>query len=411
MMEFRYEILPTDFGSRVLLIPRTAPLVSFQIWVRAGSKYERPGITGISHMLEHMMFKGSRNYGPQEHARRVQEMGGEFNAFTAHDKTVYFENISPEYLEEIVKMEADRFLYPSFDPREFSREKEVVMEERKLRTDNSPYGKAEEELFALAFQAHPYHWPIIGWASDIENFSREALVSYFRERYTPSNSFFVLCGQIPDNALRLVEKYFGAWKGGKPQDPPMPREPEQRGSRRSEMIMDVKLPFVFLGFVTPGYCHGDFVLLSLIDRILTEGESSRLWQSLVHKEALASRAGGGIYPMGDYSLFFFYGVSQGEGDVEALEAALVKEIVNYELEPPELEKARNQVLAETVSSLERSYYTGISAGEGLINCGEPGTFLRQLERIKGARVEDVLEVWGKYLKEERRNTVLIRGKG
>ncbi len=408
-MEFRYELIPTDFGSRVLIIRRQAPLVSFQIWVRAGSKFERPGMTGISHMLEHMMFKGSQNYGPQEHAKRVQELGGEFNAFTSHDKTVYFENVAPQYLEEIIKMEADRFLRPSFDPQEFLREKEVVMEERKLRTDNSPYGKAEEELFALAFQAHPYHWPIIGWASDIENFSREGLLEYFRLRYTPANSFFVLCGQIPDGALRLLEKYFKGWEGEKPQDPPLPSEPEQKGNRRSEMIMDVKLPFVFIGFVTPGYCHQDFVLLSLIDRVLTEGESSRLWQSLVHGKGLATKAGGGIYPMGDYSLFFFYGVSREKENIEALEQALVEEITNYRLSPSEVKKARNQVLAETVSSLERAYYTGLSAGEGLLNCENPETFLQQLEKIRRARVEEVLEVWKKYLREGRRNTVLIKG--
>lgn len=408
-MEFHYELIPTDFGSRVLIIRRQAPLVSFQIWVRAGSKYEKPGITGISHMLEHMMFKGSQNYGPQEHAKRVQELGGEFNAFTSHDKTVYFENIAPHYLEEIIKMEADRFLRPSFASEEFLREKEVVMEERKLRTDNSPYGKAEEELFALAFQAHPYHWPIIGWASDIENFSRDGLLECFRLRYTPANSFFVLCGHVPEDALSLLEKYFKGWEGGRVQDPPLPSEPEQKGNRRSEMIMDVKLPFVFMGFVTPGYCHRDFVLLSIIDRVLTEGESSRLWQSLVHRKGLAIKAGGGIYPMGDYSLFFFYGVSSGKGTLENLEQALVEEITDYKLRPPEMEKARNQVLAETVSSLERAYYTGLSAGEGLLNCGEPETFLHQLEQLRRAKEEEVLEVWRRYLREGRRNTVLVRG--
>ena len=410
-MEFSYRLEKTAFSSQVLLIPKEAPLVSFQIWVRAGSKYERPGITGISHMLEHMMFKGSENYGPQEHARRIQEMGGEFNAFTAHDKTVYFENIAPEYLEEVIKMEADRFLRPRFDPEEFLREREVVMEERKLRTDNSPYGKAEEELFSLVFQAHPYHWPIIGWSSDIENFNRDALVEYFNLRYTPENSFFVLAGKIPENVLELLEKYFGPWEGKRPKDLPLPEEEEQKGPRRSEMEMQVQAPFVFLGYLAPGYCHRDFPLLSIIDRVLTEGESSRLWQELVHEKGLASKAGGGIYPMADYSLFFFYGVSAAGKDIRALEEALTQEVERAFLTEKELYKARNQVLAETVSSLERAYYTGLSAGDGYLNCADPSTFVKHLEAIKRAKIEDIMECWERHLNGRRRNTVLIKGKG
>ncbi len=409
-MEFNYRFEKTSFGSSVLVIPREAPLVSFQIWVRAGSKYERPGLTGLSHMLEHMMFKGSENYGPQQHAKRVQEMGGEFNAFTAHDKTVYFENIAPEYLEEIIKMEADRFLRPRFEPEEFLREREVVMEERKLRTDNSPYGKAEEELFALVFQAHPYHWPIIGWSSDIENFTHRALVEYFHERYTPENSFFVLAGRVPENALDLLEKHFHGWKGSKPYEHPLPREEEQRGPRRTEIAMDVKVPFVFLGYLAPGYCHEHFPLLSIIDRVLTEGESSRLWQNLVHDKGIASRAGGGIYPMADYSLFFFYAVAGSGTPIATVEEALTEQVHRAVLSPEEILKARNQVLADIISSLERAYYTGISAGEGYLNCGDPSTFVKHLQEIKRAEVEGVVEVWKEILKEERRNTVVIKGR-
>ncbi len=411
MLEFQRE--KTVNGMDVILIERPySPMVSFQIWVRAGSKYERPGITGISHMIEHMMFKGSAHYGPQEHARKVQEMGGEFNAFTSHDKTVYYENIAPIYLEKIIEMEADRFLRPLFDEEEFLRERDVVMEERLMRTDNSPQGKALEELFALSFIAHPYHWPVIGWKSDIASYTREKLLEYFKERYSPSSIFFVVSGNVSlEKTLSMLNRYFGSWEGNSGRDPLISEEPPQKGNRWSEVIMEVEVPFIFISYVLPGYSHRHFPLISVLDRIITTGESSRLWQNLVHRQELAISAGGGVYPLGDYSLLFIYAIAKEGNSLAELEKSIVNILQESRITEREMEKARNQVLAETFSSLERSFYTGLMAGEGYLNSGDPSLYWKHLELLKEATREDIRQVWEEYLKEGRRNTVFIRGKG
>lgn len=410
-MKLEFQKGKTVNGMNVIVIERPySPMISFQIWVRAGSKYERPGITGISHMIEHMMFKGSAHYGPQEHARRVQEMGGEFNAFTSHDKTVYYENIAPMYLEKIIEMEADRFLNPLFDEQEFFRERDVVMEERLMRTDNSPQGKALEELFALSFIAHPYHWPVIGWKSDIASYTREKLLDYFNERYSPENVFFVVSGNTStEDILSLLNQYFGGWEGNTREVSIISEEPSQKGNRWSEVIMDVEVPFVFMAYVLPGYSHSDFPLISVLDRIITTGESSRLWQNLVHRKNLAASAGGGVYPLGDYSLLFIYAVAKQGTSLELLEKEIVETLQDTHIEENEMEKARNQVLAETLSSLEKSFYTGLMAGEGYLNAGDPSLYWKHIELLKEASKNDVRKVWDEYLREGRRNTVFIRG--
>jgi len=410
-MNFKYSIAKTENGMDVIAIERpSSPMVSFQIWVRAGSKYERPGITGISHMIEHMMFKGSRNYGPQEHAKRIQEMGGEFNAFTSHDKTVYYENISPIYLEEVVKMEADRFLYPLFDEGEFLRERDVVMEERLMRTDNSPQGKALEELFAISFVAHPYHWPVIGWKSDIASYSLDHMLNYFKERYSPENIFFVLSGQITmDKTLSLLNKYFGKWEKDPPEKLNITQEPQQKGNRWSEIIMEVEVPFVFMSFVLPGFTHKDFPLIPVLEKIITSGESSRLWKHLVHKLNIATSAGGGFYPLGDYSLFFLYSIAKTGVEPRILETEMVKALENPEISETEMMKARNQALAETLSSLEKSFHTGLMAGESYLNTGDPELFIKHLNILQRAKKEQIIELWETYLAEGKRNTVILRG--
>ncbi len=410
-MNFKFRKAKTSNGMDIIFIERPySPMISFQVWVRAGSKYERPGITGISHMIEHMMFKGSSKYGPQEHAKRVQDIGGEFNAFTGHDKTVYYENIAPQHLENIIEMESDRFLHPLFNQEEFLRERDVVMEERLLRTDNSPYGKGLEELFSLSFVAHPYHWPIIGWKSDIASYTKGKLIHYFKERYSPKNIFFVVSGKAEfEEVVSLIDRYFGGLGGEDSETYNLPQEPQQKGNRWGEVIMDVGIPFIFMGYVLPGYGADAYPLISILDRIITTGESSRLWRKLVHEEGIASDAGGGVYSLGDYSIFFLYAMAKEGKSLYDLEKRMVSLLGEAEIEDNELEKARNQSLANVISSLEKSFYTGLVSGEGYINKQDPSYFLRNLDILKKAGKEEVERVWREYLREGRRNTVFIKG--
>lgn len=401
-------------GLEVLLVPNPySTVMSFQVWVKTGSRNERPGITGITHMLEHMMFKGSRKYGPQEHAKIIQEHGGELNAFTSYDRTVFFDNLSPKYLELAADLESDRFKYLKLDEKEFLPERKVVLEERLVSTENSPYGKAMEELFALAFYAHPYHWPVIGWRSDIENYTIEKVRAYFKSHYNPSNVFIVISGNFNVNeAKKIVEKYFGDWEAGPKIEQVITKEPEQKGERRTVIEMDVRVPFIFAGYHIPEYKHEDIPVLEVIEKILSGGESARIYRELVYKKKLALYAGGGTFALHDPGLFFAYALANMGVDITKVEEELFKVIENLDqVTDEEVEKARNQLRADLIKGLERAFFVGLQVGESYHNTGDPLYFLKKLERYKKITKEDVIKVAKKYFKKTNRTVVVIIPKG
>ncbi|RLA84547.1 MAG: insulinase family protein, partial [Deltaproteobacteria bacterium] len=198
-------------GLRVLLLEdHTLPMVSYQVHFQAGSRNERPGITGISHLFEHMMFRGTTRLGPEEFSKIIQARGGIVNAFTTQDHTTYWENIPSEELELVIELEAHRLKELRITEESLRTEREVVRSERKMRIATTPYGAAVEELYALAYLRHPYRWPIIGWDHDLKRLTLEECLRYFRLRYAPNNAVIVVAGDIdPQRTLALIEKHYG----------------------------------------------------------------------------------------------------------------------------------------------------------------------------------------------------------
>ncbi len=401
-----------DNGLEIILINnKFNKSFSFQVWVKTGSRNEEYGKTGLSHMLEHMMFKGSKNFGPQEHAQIIQANGGELNAFTSNDKTVFFDNLSSDKLEIAIKLESDRFINLSLEEKEFLSEREVVYEERRLRTENNPYGKAIEMLFALTFIAHPYHWPVIGWASDIEGWNINDLRDYYKKWFVPSNSFIVLSGNFNEKkALSFLNRYFGKWENRKSPKLRITKEPEQKGERLSVVKMDVKIPFVFVAYKLPEYGSNDFATLNIIENILSTGESSKIYKELVYKDREALSAGGGIYSFKDHGLFFAYGLQNKDKNILKLKEkllTLIENLKNSKIKNREIEKAKNQLKADLINNTEKNFSMGTLVGESYFYTGELNYYEKLFETYSTITEDKIKEVADKYFRVENRNIVMI----
>src|SRR5207302_4509128 len=240
-------------GLQIRLLPdRSLPVATLYSFFRVGSRNERPGITGISHLFEHMMFNGSKKYGPKEFDRRLESAGGHSNAYTSNDMTAYYEDFAADALPLVLDLEADRMASLTIDDVSLAREREVVKEERRFRTDNDIDGMMDEALGALAFLAHPYGWPVIGWMSDIERISRQDCERYFRACYAPNNCTLVLVGDFESRtALREIERLYGPIPSGEPLPAVPGGEPAQRGERRALIRYPSQAPAVLAGFRGP----------------------------------------------------------------------------------------------------------------------------------------------------------------
>ena len=344
-----------DNGLRVLLLEdHRSPVVSIQIWYRVGSRNERPGATGLAHFLEHMMFKGTPSYGKGEVARLVEENGGQNNAFTTQDVTSYYTDIASDRLEPMLKLEADRMRNLLLDPKEVDSERQVVMEERRTRTEDDPDGFLYEELAAIAYKAHPYGWPIIGWMDDIRRINPTELRAFYDTYYVPNNALLVIVGDIQAEAtLARVRALFGGIARG--ADPPAVTavEPAQVGERRVTVTKaDTRLPVVTLAYHVPNYRSADAPALELLSTILSSGRASRLYRKLVYERQLALGAGGDYsYGARDPSLFWFSGTPLPGHTPAEMERALLDEIELLKAEPvpdEELARAKNQTEASLV---------------------------------------------------------------
>jgi zinc protease len=354
-----------DNGLKVLIYEdHFAPVVSTQIHYRVGGYYEPKGLTGISHLLEHMAFKGTKKHGPKEYNRIIEGAGGYENAYTAVDRTVYYANLRSDRYELELELEADRMQNLLMSPEQFIPEKAVVMEERRLR-ENDPYSSLFEQLDLISYSYHPYRNPIIGFMADIERITRDDVYDWYRENYNPANALIVLAGDVdPDEALKLVKKHYGQIKG-KPVPEVEYLEPLQRGERRFVLKKEVNQPALAIYYHTIPVDHEDMYALDVISMILSSGYSSRFEQNLVRTKGIATavrtyhqnlKYGGG---------FTIVAIPQSDVDISALEKEIYNEIENLKqilVSKEELDKAKNQALAQAVyqqDSPERiGYYIG-----------------------------------------------------
>src|SRR6266852_7470587 len=276
-------------GMKVLVQPdHSIPNVAMYTFYRIGARNEHPGTTGLSHFFEHMMFNGAKKYGPGELDKGMEANGGSNNAYTTRDVTVYQDWFPRSALQLIYDIEADRIRDLNFDPQKIQSERGVVASERRLRTDNDNGGLLDEQLWATAYIAHSYQWPVVGWMSDIEHWTMEQLKHHFEMGYAPNNATMVVVGDVStEEIFKLCEKFIEPI----PQHAPPPAvttiEPEQMGERRLVVHKAAELPLLMIAYHVPQTNNPDFYALNILRTVMTRGESSRMYQRLVDKDQIA----------------------------------------------------------------------------------------------------------------------------
>ena len=402
-------------GLRILMHEdHKAPVVAVQVWYQVGSKDERPGLTGSSHLLEHMMFQGSAKYGPGEFDRQLVRHGGQNNAFTTADFTAYHEVLASEHLGLAFDLEADRMTGALLPAEKLISEKEVVKEELRGSSDNSPIGAAWDLLPSMIWLAHPYHWPVGGWVSDLDAVTRDEIVAYYRTYYRPNNALLVVTGDFePREAIALAERHFGgiAPVDEVPRNPT--KEPDLPGERRATLLRPVANPVVLAGYRLPAAGHADLPALEILASILARGESSRLHQALVYRAKVAREIDAGLDEGKDGSTLYVAALPMPGVTPARAEAALDAELGRLRREAPaaaELAKAR--AAAEASLVFERESAEGLAEAIGmrasLTGEADPAADLAKLQAVSAA---DVKRVAATYLKKANRAVVVVRPAG
>lgn len=403
-----------DNGMKVLTIEdHSAPMISFQIHYLAGSRNERPGITGISHLFEHMMFKGSKNIGPEEHARIIQSNGGSMNAFTTTDNTSYFEILPADKLELAMKLESERMENLIIAEDKLKSEREVVRSERKMRSVSTPYGTAKELLFTTMFDRHPYQWPVVGWDSDLAAITVDDCKEYFRKHYAADNAVAVIVGDFrTEEALALMKKYFGHLKAQGGATPVPTYEVAQRGEKRVTFKKFAQAPAFFAGFHVPGMSDPDAPALEVISTILTTGESSRLYQRFVRtgKAGSISTDVGIFFPTKDPSVFQVEVIANPGENIEEIEKGVWEEFGKLKTDgvpAEELEKAKKQNEASFIFGLQAINWRGVQTGIFQVradNCNRINTYTDEIRKLTS---DDIKRVAQKYFSENNRTVVTV----
>lgn len=390
----------------------SSPIISVQVWYNVGSKDERPGVTGISHLFEHMMFKGSKNFEPEEHSRIIQQNGGTDNAFTTKDMTAYFENLPSSQLELAVRLEADRMAHLRLTADTLSSEREVVKEERRLRYDNSLSGKLSEGLYSTAFTKHPYRWPVIGWMSDLDAISLDDCKAFYRSHYTPNNATIIILGDIDfKETVSIVEKYFGSILPGELQDKLIPVEGIQKKEKEKDIFVDASFPWLAVAYHIPEAAHDDIPVLELIGNILTTGRSSRLHRKVIYEDQSALSVFTSVDNYKDPGLFVVMVNSIKQGHTPDEVASVVNEslerLKSEMVTERELEKAINKKETNLIFGLQTNFVRGMRIGFSLARTGDPLGFVKKLESYRHVTAEDVQKVAMKYFTPENRTIIRL----
>jgi zinc protease len=399
-------------GLRVLLLEdHRTHTVTLQVWYKVGSRNERFGKTGISHLLEHMMFRGSKKYGPDAFSKIVEKNGGNDNAFTTEDYTMYFESMPSDKIDILIDLESDRMADLLIDQKLFDTEKNVVLEERRLRTEDNPVSDLLEQVEAVAFEAHPYHNPVIGWFSDIAQISRDDLDDHYKTYYTPNNAVLVVAGDFKtEELLPKIEKRFGKIRSG--NAPPVTRsvEPKQRGERRVTLRRPAELPFVTVAYHTPNLASRDSYALDALTTILAEGDSSRLYNSLVYEKQIALSVEGDYSRLSaDPNLIYFYVQVMPEAIPSDVENAIYDEIDRLKKEPipqNELEKAKNQIESAFVFGQDSLFGRAYLLGQYEI-LDQLRMVRDYVSGIREVTADDVMNVASKYLSDDNRTVGIL----
>lgn len=406
-----------DNGLKVLVKPdRRAPILTTQVWYKVGSSYEYGGITGISHVLEHMMFKGTDRLKPGEFSRIVAENGGEENAFTGSDYTAYYQNLASDRLPISFELEADRMRNLALDPASFDKELAVVKEERRMRTDDDPQSLTYERFNAVAYAASPYRNPVIGWPGDLDELQVGDLREWYRQWYAPNNATLVVAGDVdPEQVFALAQRYFGPLKAENVAKPKTRAEPEQRGEQRIRVKAPAQEPYLIMGFKAPSIASAaqdwEPYALEVLSSVLDGGSSARLARELVRGTQVAASAGASYNAVSRLpGLFLLDGVPAKGHDVAELESALraqIERLKREPVDPAELERIRNQLIAAKVYEQDSVFSQAMQIGQ-LETVGLPWTLAdRYVERLSAVTPEQIQAVARQYLTPDRLTVAVL----
>jgi zinc protease len=399
-------------GLQVLfLADHKAPIATVQVFYHVGSKDEHVGIRGVAHMFEHMMFKGSAHVPPEEHARLLKEVGGQVNAFTTEDLTAYHDTVPPSYVGFALELEAERMRNLKLFPATIDSERKVVEEEKRLRVDNDPVGKAIEKFRALAYTTHPYNWTAIGKIEDLEKVTPADCQRFYDTYYQPNNATLIVVGDLDEQTVRkLVDQHFGPLP--RAADPPRnhPQEPPQTAPRAATLQIEVQIPIVVGGYHIPRASDPDLPALEVLAAVLSAGESSRLPERLVRHDHLAIAAGGVTETLEDPGLFIVYAAHLPNKDGAQVQAALSEEIARVRdkpIEPAELDRAKNQLAASFVFGLETVDGVATRLGESQYVEGDWRRFIEGAKRYLVVTAADVQRVARQYLVDSNLTRVTL----
>ena len=401
-----------DNGMRIVLWPdHSIPNLALYTFFRVGSRNERPGITGLSHFFEHMMFLGSKNYEPGEFDQVMEASGGANNAFTAQDITVYQDWFPKSAIETILTLEADRIAFLSIDSTSVESERGVVTSERRRSVEDDNLQALDEENWAAAYMAHPYQWPVIGWMVDIENWKITDLSDYFKTYYAPNNATMCIVGDFePRQMLDLCKRFLNGIPRGPAPRPVTTMEPEQRGERRTALHRSAQVASIVASWHVPATKHADFEALNVLETMLLQGESSRLHRRLVERDQLAIRVFGGF----DYALdptLFQVAVQLREGvETQALEAALYDELERLKGAAPderELRKAKNQLAAGFYRRMQTIGGKALTLGQSDVYFGDPKVLFGMVDRFEKVKAADIQRVVQTYFTPTNRTISIL----
>jgi zinc protease len=415
--KFQYELVTLPNGLTVVLSEdHSTPIVHLQMWYHVGSKNEKAGRTGFAHLFEHLMFKGSKNVDPEMHTSFISGVGGQSNAYTNDDETVFWETVPAQYLPMVLWLEADRMATLRIDRNTFVNERDVVKEERRMRIDNQPYGRLSEILYDQAFTTHPYKHPTIGSMSDLDAASVDDVRDFYQTYYVPANATAVLVGDFDAaQAKQLVTQYLGRVpKAARPVPRDIPQEPPQTRERRVTVETPWPLPAVIVAHHVTYDGHPDSYPLHIASKVLSDGQSSRIYQELVYQRQLAVAAFGGANLIEDPNLFYAVAIVQAGRSPQDVIDALIGELDRLKSEPiseRELQRTKNQFARDYILGRESNQQKALQLGHAVVIHHDITTADGEFEIFQNLTAADVQRVARTYFTAENRLVLTLMPAG
>ncbi len=400
----------------VLHQDKSTPIVHVELWYHVGSKNEKPGRTGFAHFFEHMMFKGSKNVEPEQHTSIIASVGGQANAYTNEDTTVFWQSLPAQYLPLALWMEADRMASLRVDEKMFVAEREVVKEERRMRIENPPFGLLNELISFHAFDVHPYKHPVIGSMSDLNAATIDDVRDFYNTYYVPDNATLLIAGDFDaDNLITLVNQYFNRIpKGAQPVPRDIPKEPARTKERRINLEQPWPLPAIVVAYQAPYNGHPDSYPMFVMSKTLSDGQTSRIYRKLVYETGLALTAFGSSSFLEDPGIFYAVALVNPGKSADEVEQALVAEFDKLKAEgitERELQRAKNQFARDYILSRLSIKEKASQMGHAEVIQKDMASADGEFDTFLKVSTADIQRAARQYFVPERRMVMRIMPKG